>query len=270
MVMCAMMRSIGMRSFVLGGLLTLLMVTAAPADALQNVLIISIDALHPEALRAGKVPTIQRAMRHGAYTLEGQSTDPPLTLIAHTAMFTGVSPDASGKQDNHWQPGDPTVSHPTVFNRAKRRGYRTGYFYSKQKLGHLVNDAVDTHEWSKDNAIDLAEAFLSGPGRHFVFLHVSGLDQVGPEYGWLSPEYLEELFYIDDALSPLIEKIEKQKRFLIIITSDHAGHGRIHGSRHPEDYRLPLVIYADEMAFGAYQDVDYTVTDLPKILEAVW
>jgi predicted AlkP superfamily pyrophosphatase or phosphodiesterase len=246
------------------------LLVAVPANALQNVLIISIDALHPQALHAGDLPTMQRVMRQGAYTMAGQSTDPPLTLIAHTAMFTGLPPDVSGKQDNGWQPGEPTVSRTTIFDDAKRAGYRTGYYYSKQKLGYLVNEAVDDTQWSKDNAIDLAEAFMNDPGRHFVFLHISGLDQVGPEYGWLSPEYLEELFYIDDALSVLITKIEKQKHFLIVITSDHAGHGRLHGSRHPEDYRLPLVIYADEMDFSAYQDAAYTVTDLKDILRPVW
>jgi predicted AlkP superfamily pyrophosphatase or phosphodiesterase len=270
MAMFGMMRSTGLRALMAGGLLTVLMVAVAPADVFQNVLVISIDALHPEALRVGNLPTLQRAMRQGVYTMAGQSTDPPLTLIAHAAMFTGVSPNAGGKQDNRWLPGDPTVGRPTIFSRAKSGGYRTGYFYSKQKLGYLVNDAVDAHQWSKDNAIDLAETFMAAPGRHFVFLHVSGLDQVGPENGWLSPEYLEELFYIDDALSPLIAKIEKQKHFLLVITSDHAGHGRIHGSRHPEDYRLPLVIYSDVKAFSDYQDVAYTVTDLHKILDAVW
>lgn len=270
MVMFGMTRSIDIRALMVGGFLTVLLVAAPATSALHNVLIISIDALHPEALRAGDLPTLQRVMRQGAYTMAGQSTDPPLTLIAHTAMFTGLSPSASGKQDNRWQPGEPTVSRPTIFNRAQNSGYRTGYFYSKQKLGYLVNEAVDDPQWSKDNVIDLAEAFMDGPGPHFVFLHVSGLDQVGPEYGWLSPEYLEELSYIDDALSPLITKIEKRKHFVIIITSDHAGHGRIHGSRHPEDYRLPMVIYADGMDFSAYQDAAYTVTDLPKILDPVW
>lgn len=269
MVIIEIIRSIGVRTLMVGGFLTVLLV-AAPANALQNVLIISIDALHPEALRAGDLPTLQRVMRQGAYTMAGQSTDPPLTLIAHTAMFTGLSPNASGKQDNRWQPGESTVSRPTIFNSAKIGGYRTGYYYSKQKLGYLVNEAVDDTQWSKDNAIDLAEAFMDGPGPHFVFLHVSGLDQVGPEFGWLSPEYLEELSYIDDAFSPLIAKIEKRKHFLIVITSDHAGHGRIHGSRHPEDYRLPLVIYADGMDFSAYQDAAYTVTDLKKILDPAW
>lgn len=100
-----------------------------------------------------------------------------------------------------------------------------------------------------------------------MFLHVSGLDQVGPEYGWLSPEYLKELAFIDDSLSALLGMVTEAKNYLVIVTSDHAGHGRIHGSRHPEDYRLPLVVASDRIAVGKFQDRPFSVVDLNKILE---
>ncbi len=169
---------------------------AVQSGGLKNVVIISIDALHPDALNKTPVPTLQKLMKSGAYTLDGRSTNPPKTLISHTAMFTGMKPAENGKTDNSWKPGQARIDKTTIFNDARSHGFRTGYFYSKKKLGYLVNDAVDMHEWSLDDAIDLAEAFIKTPGRHFVFLHVSGLDFVGPEYGWLSPEYMEELSYI--------------------------------------------------------------------------
>ena len=242
---------------------------ASNAASLQNVVIISIDALHPAALNAGITPTIYGEMLQGAYTLEGQSTNPPLTLISHTAMFTGLGPDKSGKSDNQWQPGEPTIERRTIFNRARQNGFQTGFYYSKQKLGYLVNEAVDVHRWSRDDAIDLAEAFIRKPGRHFVFLHVSGLDFVGPEHGWLSAEYMEELSYIDEYLTPLIRLVKEQKNYLIIITSDHAGHDKIHGSQHPDDFRLPFVIHSDRMKFGSIPNGKYDVTDLKDILNRI-
>lgn len=156
------------------------------AVKLNNVLIISIDALHPDALWKADIPTLRMLMDSGAYSMEGRSTQPPKTLIAHAAMFTGMPPSENGKTDNSWAPGQATVGKPTIFDGAKTKGFRTGYFYSKQKLGCLVNSAIDIQQWSRDNAIDLAQSFIETPGRHFVFLHVSGLDEAGPEYGWLS------------------------------------------------------------------------------------
>ena len=239
------------------------------AAPLKNVMIISIDALHPAALNETTTPVIYKEMRAGAYTLNGFSTNPPKTLISHTAMFTGLGPDKNGESDNQWQPGEPTVDRQTIFNHAKQKGFQTGYFYSKEKLGYLVNDAVDVHRWSQEGAIDLAEAFVKKPGRCFVFLHVSGLDFVGPEYGWLSPEYMEELSYIDEYLTPVIISVKEQKNYLIIITSDHAGHGKIHGSQHPEDYRLPFIINSDTMKFKKFQNIRYCVTDLKNIVDGI-
>ena len=237
------------------------------AQSLKNIVIISIDALHPEALQRAESPNLQTLMRTCAYTLDGRSTNPPKTLIAHTAMFTGLAPEESGKMDNSWVPGDATVKSPTIFNAAQTLGYKTGFFYSKEKLGYLVNKVIDMHEWSRDYAIDSAETFIKTPGRHFVFLHISGLDEVGPEFGWLSPEYLEELSFIDEYISSLVNSIERQKDYLIIVTSDHAGHARIHGSDHPEDIRLPLIICSDTVSVSRFQNIPFSVVDLKQMLE---
>jgi predicted AlkP superfamily pyrophosphatase or phosphodiesterase len=128
---------------------------------------------------------------------------------------------------------------------------------------------VDVHRWSQGSAVDLAEAFIGIPGPHFVFLHVGGLDEVGPEFGWLSEEYLEELSYIDEYLQPLIQSLKRQKNYLLIITSDHAGHDKIHGSQHPEDFRLPFVIHSDRLAFEEISKSQYHVTDLITILTGI-
>jgi len=239
---------------------------ASNAASLKNVIIISIDALHPEALSARATPTIYQEMAEGDYTLDGHSTNPPKTLISHSAMFTGLGPDKNGRLDNQWQPGEPTIEGRTIFNSAKQKAFKTGFFYSKEKLGYLVNDAVDVQRWSREGAIDHAEAFIGKPGCHFVFVHVSGLDFVGPEFGWLSPEYMEELSYIDEYLTPIIRLVKKQKNYVIIITSDHGGHDKIHGSQHPDDFRLPLIFHSDRMEFQSIRNSKYIVTDLKGIL----
>ena len=233
--------------------------TSVASELLNNVVIISIDALHPDALQQAKIPTLSRLMQSGAYSLDGRSTDPPKTLIAHTAMFTGLTPEENGKLDNDWGPGESTVQKETIFDTARSFGFETGYFYSKEKLGYLVSDAINVHQWSRDGAIDSAEAFIKSKGRHFVFLHISGLDQVGPEYGWLSPEYLEELSFIDDYLSSLIALVKEKQHYLIVITSDHAGHGKIHGSSHPDDYRLPLIVCSDTNAVTQLKNEPFSI-----------
>ena len=246
-----------------------MLLTTAGAKNLENVLVISIDALHPDALKQSKAPNLQLLMHNGAFSLNGRSTNPPKTLIAHAAMCTGLLPVENGKTDNHWAPGEATVQIATIFDSARKYGFKTGYFYSKEKLGYLVNQAVDVHAWSRDGAIDAAEAFMKVPGRHFIFLHVSGLDEVGPESGWRSPEYLEELAYIDDYLAALIASIKNRKSYLIAITSDHAGHAKIHGSDHPEDYRLPLILYSDTVPVKHFQDISFSIVDFKEMVDGM-
>jgi hypothetical protein len=123
----------------------LLLSLSTLVNAADSILVISIDSLHPDALSARTSPTLHALMQTGRHTLQGRSVDPPKTLIAHTAMLTGLPPARNGKIDNEWQPGEPQVSKPTLFDDAKQFGYRTAFYYSKPKRGYLVNAAVEVH-----------------------------------------------------------------------------------------------------------------------------
>ena len=228
------------------GLMLFFLCLATPlfASEIQTVLIVSIDALHPAALSQKTSPTLDRLMHSGRYTLEGQSVTPPLTLIAHTAMLTGLTPAQSGKQDNDWKPGLPQVARETLFDLAKQRSFHTAYFYAKPKLGYLISAAVDVHALARDDGIDRAKAFLAQADKRFVFLHISGLEDEGADAGWLSEDYLEELNYIDTMRAPLLDEVAKRGRYLVLVTSDHGGHERQHGTLHPDDFKLPLIMAA--------------------------
>lgn len=237
------------------------------AREIDTVLVVSIDALHPDALSEEAAPTLHSLMRAGQFTLRGRSVDPPMTLIAHTAMLTGLSPQASGKRDNDWQPGMPRVAHPTFLDDAKRRGFATAYYFAKPKLGYLVSAAVDEHALAPEDGVERARAFLREPGRRFVFLHVSGLEYVGMRSGWLSPEYLDELSMIDLALAPLLADVRQRGVHILVVTSDHAGHDRLHGTSHPEDYKVPLVVLTGPEQRPLSLSTSYEVTALRGILD---
>jgi len=240
------------------------------AASVKTVLIISIDALHPDALGPKTCKNIHRLMQQGSFTLDGHSTRPPLTLVSHAALFSGLSPEKGGRTDNSWHPGEPRIKTTTIFNTAKSLGFSTGFFYSKEKLGFLLNPAIDHYKLDKDFSVDSAVTFLTAAEKKsFCFLHISGLDTTGPIEGWLSPGYMEELFYIDDILAPLIRIVESKKNYLIIITSDHAGHGTIHGSDHPDDEKLPFIIISDCVDNSLYQGITWHVTDLKPFLDEI-
>jgi predicted AlkP superfamily pyrophosphatase or phosphodiesterase len=215
------------------------------AEILNNVVIISIDALHPDAVTRENAPNIMSLADKGVITLKGMSTIPPKTLISHSAMFTGKTPQNGGRKSNKWKKGEPSVQGETIMDLAKRMGYQTGYFYSKGKLGFLATDSIDKVVFSREDSIEKTIEYMNTQGKKFIFLHVSGLDFTGPDYGWMSKEYIEDFNFIDEQLKPLFDRVMKNKRFLIVVTSDHAGHDKEHGCDHDDDYKLPFIAVSD-------------------------
>ena len=254
-----------MKTIIFG--LCMLLGVCAGAREVETVLIVSFDALHPAALSEHASPNLHRLMRSGRYTLQGQSVTPPQTLIAHTAMMTGLTPAQSGKQDNDWKPGMARVKQETLLDFAKRRGFQTAYFYAKPKLGYLVSASVDAHALARDEGVDKARTFFSQQGKFFVFLHMSGLEDAGTDSGWLSPEYLGELMYIDQTLAPLLNAVKLRGNYLVVVTSDHAGHGRQHGTNHPEDFKLPLVLASDR-TLPPLPPGDFSITGLKALVQS--
>lgn len=238
----------------------------SPAEP-GHIIIVSIDALHPEALTEKSAPFIVSMINKGTGFIEGKSIDPPKTLYNHTAMFTGLTPDKSGQTSNSWSPGEPRIAHETIFHKVVKKGYETGYFYSKMNLGYLVNDDIQVHSLAGLDTIEKARWFIQFRGKTFTFLHRSGLEFAGMDHGWLSQPYLRVLEKIDHQLKTLLQPVIDKGRFVIIITSDHAGHGKEHGTSHPEDFRIPIGLYSD------YKKVvlpkDYRTTDLKGIIESI-
>ena len=69
------------------------------------------------------------------------------------------------------------------------------------------------------------------------------------------------------SLSSLVETVIRKQNYLLIVTSDRAGHGKIHESDHAEDYRLPLIVCSDTVAVKPFQGIPFSVMQLNKMLE---
>lgn len=235
------------------------------ADSPDAFVIISIDALHPDAVTEKNAPSIFSIMKRGFYTLNGKSTNPPKTLYAHASMFTGLNPEELNLQSNQWQHGDKPLGTETIFHKPFLKKMNTAFFYSKEKLGFLNGPEIKKSMLSPDYSTAEAFDYIKKNKNIFVFLHISGLEYAGEDWGWLSRQYSEELKRIDERLKPLIDHITSRRKYILIITSDHAGHNKVHGTGHPEDYKLPFIFYSDYKRINAM--TEYKVTDLKGIVE---
>lgn len=74
----------------------------------------------------------------------------------------------------------------------------------------------------------------------FTFLYLGETDHAGHEYGWMNQAYLDTAA----AAFGCVEMVYRRfwQEYTILITADHGGHDRIHGTNMPEDMTIPLFI----------------------------
>ena len=229
----------------------------------DHVIVISIDGLRPDAIGKYRAGTLQRLMREGSYSLEATTIVPSRTLPSHTSMLTGADLEKHGvtwnskEMDEHGH-----VATPTIFAAAKQAGFHTAAFFSKSKFEHLAVPGTLDHvqaprgwpgKWSADRTIDDAERYLEANLPNLLFVHVGEPDFVGHFAGWMSTEYGWAVREADDEIGELLETAERvfgAGNYTVIVTADHGGHGRDHGSADPRDVTIPWIAWGKGVTPG--------------------
>jgi predicted AlkP superfamily pyrophosphatase or phosphodiesterase len=233
-----------------------------------HVVIISIDGLRPDAIDEFDAHTLERLMREGAYSLKAQTILPSKTLPSHTSMLTGVDADGHGITWN----SDQTDEHghvdvPTIFALARDAGYRTAAFFSKTKFHHLeVPQSLDyvrspeggllTGRFTWRKTVGLVEEYLesSADAPNLMFVHIGEPDYAGHVFGWMSGIYGLAVKQADNAVAEIIDEANDRfgaGNYTLIVTADHGGHGRDHGSADPRDTTIPWIIWGKGVQPGA-------------------
>jgi arylsulfatase A-like enzyme len=239
--------------------------TPPPGRVTDHVLIISIDGLRPDAIGKFGATTLQRLMREGSYSRDAQTILPSTTLPSHTSMLTGVDVDVHGVTFNTDETATVgPVDVPTVFGVAHAAGYRTAAFFSKGKLQHLHVPRTLDHVRSLDSRISWlgsAKRTVDEVGRHLasaspnlVFVHIAEPDFAGHLFGWMGRSYARAVAHADQAVALLLEHAEARfgaKEFTVIITADHGGHGRTHGTADSVDTAIPWIVWGEGVRSNA-------------------
>jgi predicted AlkP superfamily pyrophosphatase or phosphodiesterase len=234
----------------------------------QHVVIISLDGLRPDAIEKFGAKTLQMLMREGSYTLRAQTILPSKTLPSHTSMLTGVDADQHGITWNSDQTDDHGhVDVPTVFGLAKEKGFRTAAFFSKTKFHHLEapktldhvrspKGGILTDRWTADRTVQYVEDYLESGAAppNLMFVHIGEADYAGHFYGWMSGMYGVAVRQADKAVAEVIDEADDRfgrGNYTLIVTADHGGHGRNHGSSDPRDTTIPWIVWGQGVEAGA-------------------
>jgi predicted AlkP superfamily pyrophosphatase or phosphodiesterase len=234
--------------------------TPKPGAVTSHVLVISIDGLRPDAIAQYKPQTLLRLQREGAWAA-AQTIFPSKTLPSHTSMLTGVAPDVHGVLWNSEELDERGyVRVPTVFEIAHQQGFTTAGFFSKAKFRHLekpgsfdYSQAPRGDIWMVTKTIGDAQHYLKFNQPNLLFVHIGEPDYAGHSVGWMSVFYRLAVRRADAAVASLLKAAEKSLgagNYTVIITADHGGHGRDHGSDDERDMRIPWIVWGRGVETG--------------------
>jgi predicted AlkP superfamily pyrophosphatase or phosphodiesterase len=227
-----------------------------PGGVTEHVILVSIDGLRPDAIGTFDAPTLQRLQADGSSSMAAITIVPSKTLPSHTSMLTGVGPEVHGITWNSYAADRlDYVQVPTVFELAHAAGLSTAAFVAKAKFRHLLDPAqVDYFEvpaanattWAVTRTVERAVTYMRHERPNLLFVHMGEPDFAGHTLGWMSPAYGWSVRQADAGVARLVEAADATYGgggYTIVITADHGGHDRTHGSAAVEDRRIPWIAY---------------------------
>jgi len=247
---------------------------------MEKVILISIDGMRPDGFLQCGNPFTQEMMRQGAYTLEGRTIFPSVTLPCHMAMFHSVPAERHGISTNIYTPMVRPLNG--LFEQIAMMGGISAMYYGWEPLRDVARPGslkfsgyINAYtEASSDTALtDLALARIKESHPDFVFLYMVETDEKGGhDHGWMTPEYLDVISTAIGNVKRVLEACGDE--YTVIVTADHGGHDRGHGSDAKEDMTIPLFFFGKRFTPGkqlegvSILDIAPTIADIMSVPKA--
>lgn len=217
------------------------------------VLLLSIDGLRPDAIRAAEAPTFLRLMNEGSSTWSARTVMPSVTLPCHTSMLRGVDVPRHGITDNVFHPIARPV--PSVIDVASRNGLQCACFFNWGPLRDLYDpESVQVSYYWHDfgtpegdaHVARVATEHLTEGEYDFAFLYMGHTDWAGHKWGWMSEGQLRAVANADSCVAQVLSALQSRAIPLtVLFTSDHGGHGQSHGTEMDEDMTVPWCLWGN-------------------------
>jgi arylsulfatase A-like enzyme/cytochrome c-type biogenesis protein CcmH/NrfG len=273
-----------------------------------NVLVLTLDTTRWDRLgaygdRAAATPNLDRLAAEGVL-FEHAIAPAPLTLPAHSTLFTGMLPPRHGVRDNGGYVLDP--KHATLASLLKAAGWQTGAFVgafvldSKWGLNQGFDTYVDKFDVSKYKQVSLggvsrragevvghAMPWLEQHGRNrfFAWLHFydahTPYDPPEPfRTRFADRPYSGEIAYVDYQVGRVLQWLDTNNltdRTIIVAIGDHGESLNEHGEAthglfiYDATVRVPFIIRAPFASMKGRRVADTVRSEdlMPTILDLV-
>lgn len=225
----------------------------------MRTLVILVDGMRPDAL--GNIPQAQKIIKKSAYTMRAETVMPSVTLPCHMSLFHSVDPTRHGTTTNTYAPQVRPVKGLCEVLAANKK--RSAFFYNWEELRDLTRPGslafsyfcsgyISGHDVSNDAVTDSAIEYLTANYTDFAFLYLGYVDEAGHQHGWMSDGYMKAIDNSWENIERIVEALPDD--YTVIITADHGGHDRCHGTDLPEDMTIPMIIMGN--AFEAGREIE--------------
>ena len=215
---------------------------------MNKAVLILVDGMRPDGMTACGHPEVQKLMAEGKSTLRGRTVMPSVTLPCHMSLMHSVDPERHGVLTNTFTPQVRPVMG--LFAQLAKYDKKNAFFYGWCELKDLYQpetlaDAVfisgHSHPWDEscDRLTAQAAEYLRSDDPDFLFLYLGEVDEVGHKYGWMSAEYLRAIHHAFDCIEKIRAVLPEDS--ILLVTADHGGHDRSHGTDQPEDMTIPFL-----------------------------
>lgn len=221
----------------------------------MKVLLILADGMRPDSL--DNIRLAQDVMAKSSYTMKGETVFPSVTLPCHISLFHSVTPQRHGTTTNTYVPQVRPING--ICEVLKQADKKCAIFYNWEELRDVSRPNSLAHScFYAGRRIGYKEAgevltdelikYLKNYDTDFTFLYFGYPDMAGHNHGWMTDEYMEAIQSSWDNIEKIMAELGDE--YTYIITADHGGHDRTHGSTMPEDMIIPVIINGKDFEAG--------------------
>ena len=241
---------------------------------MEKVILISIDGMRPDGFLSCGNPFIEKMMSMASYTLKGKTVFPSVTLPCHMSMFHSVPPERHGITTNLYIPFARPLNG--LFERIKYARKVSAMYYGWEPLRDVARPeslkfSAYLNAYMEDNTdaslTDMALERIRKSKPDFVFLYMVETDEKGGhDHGWMTKEYLDCISGAIDNVRRVWEEFGDE--YTIVVTADHGGHDRAHGTAMPEDMTIPMFFIGKRFEAGKQLE-DISILDIAPTIADV-
>ena len=223
----------------------------------MKVLLILADGMRSDAIE--NIPLVQELMKKATYCMEAETVMPSVTLPCHMSLVTSVEPSRHGTTTNTYAPQVRPVRG--LFEVLKQANKHSAFFYDWEELRDLSRPGCLGFSMFQSTSVnnmgfhgadkvvkEAAMEYIKNNDVDFTFLYQGDPDAKGHSHGWMTEEYKQAIDTVWQTIGDILQQLPED--YTVIITADHGGHDRVHGTDRWEDMQIPLFLLGKDFEPG--------------------